>query len=303
MFDEQQARHALRLVADEPPPPAVTSVTDVIRRGRRRVLAQRAGAVAGVVVVVAAIGATSLWLASAPADDSPGLNVATSTETTPNGGPSLPGWTKVDAPIQEIPTTETSESPLPPSGPESESPPAPKMCETQRRLPVPTGSVLLPRSRVENGFLGALASVTRAGLTVATSSWEDYSPSAGGARGYVDVVLPIGDGDETAHVSLENINYGGTPTEAADTDVSAYYNCEPPIRRVDQDGTVLQMYLSSAGVPQYLHVYRPDGRLYLVTVANSIDMPDGKGNVEVGAEWPLDTKQLAEFGERLVTYY
>lgn len=313
-FDDEQARQVLRSVSDGPAPPATTSAADVIRRGRRRVLVQRAGAIAGVVVVVAAIGVTSIWLGSSATDGGSGVRVgeAPTSATTTTGLPA--DWTRVESPPPAGETSTTTVT-VPPQGgptdPESGQPETdetavqPQYC-TPSILEVPAGdATILPESAVEPVFTKAVASQLGDTPTVTTSQWEALSQRTGTARGYVEVTVPGPAGDGS--VQLEVVPFVGDPLDAADLDLYAYGgDCVAPLRLVQEDGSVLQLYEPDTLRPeqpaQYLRVYQPDGRLYIVTTAGWSSENVENGVVVGGTgELPLTVEQLADVGVRLAT--
>jgi hypothetical protein len=133
---------------------------------------------------------------------------------------------------------------------------------------------------------------------------QDGAPS-----GFVDAVVEMDNGN--GELQLEALRFGGTPVEFADWARMAYGNCEPPWRRVLDDGTVLQLFQvddGNAKAPmQHLQIFRPDGRRYIITSAgfteSDIDRNiDGSGKVVGGrGELPVDSLGLGDIAERLVS--
>lgn len=284
MFDDDNAaRNALRTLNDDPAPPVATTVDQVLRRGRRRVFVQRASAVAGVVAVVAAIGVTAVLVRQgAPGDG--GVQVAESTTAPPAPTGPLPGWRTM-----EIDASTCKQNPL-------------------INVPGTPPDTLLPEVLVTAAFTGAIEAVRGPLAGAATAQWEEYSPKAEGPRGYVEAEVPMDNGN--GQLQLEAQVYGGTPTARADAELYAYGDCRPPARHVLADGTVLQMFQADTRSPeqptQHLRVYRPDGRVYIVTAAgwSEADMvPVGGGAyMTKGGRGKLPTtdEQLAEIATRLV---
>lgn len=284
MFDDDVARDALRTLIDDPAPPVTTTVDQVLRRGRRRVFAQRASAVAGVVAVVAAIGVTAVLLR--PTDPGSGMHVAESTTPPPSPAGPLPGWRTI-----EIDNATCKQNP---------------MVDVPGRPP----DSLLPQSVVQPAFTTAVEVVTGPVASAETAQWTQYSPKADGPRGYVEVEVPMADGN--GQLRLEAYVYGGSPTAMAEASLYAYGDCKAPARRTLPDGTVLQMFQRDDFHPeqpmQHLQVYRPDGREYVITAAgwSDADMVPVEGSsayrVEGGrGDLPTTDAQLAEIATRLVT--
>jgi hypothetical protein len=114
------------------------------------------------------------------------------------------------------------------------------------------------------------------------------TPVDGTAYAEVQVAGPRGIG----RVQLEVGRYGGTATDAADTDVFVYGNCEPPQRKGVPNGTVLQLYAPDGySLPmQHLRAFGPTGQLLKVTTLSRGDQ-----------RLPLDEAQLAKVGLLLGT--
>jgi hypothetical protein len=308
MFDDDNAaRHALHILTDDPAPPVTTTVDQVLRRGRRRVLVQRVGAAAGVMGVVAAIGVGAVLLR--PGDQSGGVQV---------GDSNPPGLTTTVSPPQSETTRNKTSAPATPIldgsmwtpvnmpvGTDSGS-----GCVPMGPQPYDKDVALLPEGTVKAAFANAVGETVGKQPQAVTSQWEAHSPKHDGApRGYVTAVVPMDDGN--GEIQLEAGRFGGTPTEFADWSRTVYGNCVPPWRRVLDDGTVLQLFQvddANAKAPmQHVQVYRPDGRLYIVTSAgfsegDIIRHADGSGTVEGGrGELPIPSDALANIAERLLT--
>jgi len=294
MFDDDNAaRRVLGTLNDEPAPPVSTSLDEVLRRGRRRVFVQRAVSVAGVVAVVAAIGAGAVLLR--PGDQSDGFRVAESTTDTPTStqtGPAhvLPGWRQTTMPPDVVVSGEFCQLRNTPLSPNPDD-------------------VLLAEGRVRPAFVDAVGQILGDVPTVAMSEWQVNSQKTGGPRGYVAVEVPMAGGN--GQLQLEVDPYVGTPTEIADLSLAAYGNCEPPARRVLDDGTVLQLYAAdwfNAKQPhQALQIYQPSGLQLIVTSAgwseaDMVPIADGGTTIEGGrGALPTTDGELAKVALGLVT--
>jgi hypothetical protein len=284
MFDDDDAaRDALRTLTDDPAPPATTTIDEVLRRGRRRVFVQRASAVAGVVAVVAAIGVAAVLLR--PGEPGGGVHVAQSTTALPTPTGPLPGWRTIE--IDESDCKKTPVIHVPGTPPDS----------------------LLPQAVVHPAFISAVEAVTGRGVSANTEQWVMYSPKANGPRGYIEVEVPMANGN--GQLQLEAYVYGGTPTAMADASLYSYGDCKPPARRTLDDGTVLQLFQRNAFNPeqpsQHLQIWRPDGRQYVITSAgwSQADMVPVEGSTAFSIEGgrgdlPTDDAQLAEIATKLV---
>jgi len=267
--DDNETRTALRTITDVPAPPIATTADQVIRRGRRRTLVHRTGAVAAVVAVVAGIGVGATLLAGPTTGD--GNTPATSQAAD---DPPLPGWTWVDLP-------------------ESDS------CQGQEHRYPDAELGPPPRALVTATFVGAVEDVTgKDDVELVEDHWPE--PRDVGPQAYLEVNFSMGDGP--GMVRLRPWAYTGTPTEAADLDAARYNACVPPSRHVLADGTVLQLYqpqgADSAQPSQILHVYLPNGRLYVVITGGfgHNDHSPGRGRL------PLDDTQLVEVGTRMAAF-
>lgn len=298
MFEDDGAAHrALRTLNDDPAPPITTTIDEVLRRGRRRVFVQRAAAVAGAVAVVAAIGVMAVLLR--PAEQSGGgVQVADSTTPTMPTAPTAP-------------TTSTA-----PASPEGALPgwqlmPIDEVACKVNPLPKLHGTppdALLPQAVVQPAFNEAVESITGAVANVGDAIWMDHSPKANGPRGYLVVEIPMDNGN--GQLQLEAEVYPGSPEEMADASLYSYGDCKPPSRRVLDDGTVLQLFQADFYNPeqptQHLQVYRPDGRIYVVTAAgwseaDMVPVGEGASTIEGGrGKLPTTGKQLAEIATGLV---
>lgn len=264
MFDDDDAvRRALQSLADDPMPLVTTTFDEVLRRGRRRVFVQRLSAAVGVMGVVAAIGVGAVLLR--PSDQSGGVRVggtASESRSVP-ATPLIPGgtdWGPVEMPAANDPASGCVQTdPLPP----------------EREV------ALLPEGFVKEAFSVAVEETIGNHSWKINSQWEEHSlPHGGNPRGYVLVTAPTA--DDTANFQLEAGRFGGTPTAFADWSRRAYNNCEPPWRRVLDDGTVLQLFPvdyskhSKQGPKLHLEIYRPDGREYIISsvVDNSRQLGD-----------------------------
>ncbi|MCT2586612.1 hypothetical protein [Actinophytocola gossypii] len=257
---------ALRALADAPLPPATTTVEDVIRRGRRRAFVHRAGAVAAVVAVVTGIGVGTALL-TAPTQE-------VETATAPPPETPIDGWIWVEV-----------TPPCTPKGSSGRS--------ADQPLPTPEEAQTL--------LLDAIDTVDGGERAYVSSALEKP------AIGHVKVAVSMG--EARGSVQLRVTHYSGTPTQQADDDASVYDNCAGPSRTVLADGTVLQLYppdrTDSKRPLQHLRVYRPGGRLYVVTSAGStefrtVESPGGGVRAEVGSgRLPLTVDELASVGREL----
>jgi hypothetical protein len=304
MFDDEAARRALQTLTDEPEPPVATSFDEVLRRGRRRVFMQRAGAVAGVVAVVAAIGVGTLLLR--PDDQAgDGMRVA-DTPTSESSETSKPRETESPS------TTVTTEAPVP--GWTTVALPADitrsgQSCQRDDvELPMPPAVSLAARSIVESALVGAVEHGVGTEPTMIGGNWQETSQKHDEPRGYLTVEVGMDNGN--GQIQLEAGRYGGTPQEMADVDVVAYGYCDSPLRRVLDDGTVLQLYsvIGSKEAPvQYVRIYRPDGRFYFIAAAgyseaDMVSVADSTARTVRGGrgKLPVTREQLVEIAERFV---
>jgi hypothetical protein len=209
-----------------------------------------------------------------------------SSRPAPPGFALLPGWSWVDAPM-------TQSGPYCNGGLDHGP-------EPQLGLP--------DQKTVTDAFLGGVRKQSGMEPTLVQQSWQNDDPEAAAPRGYVEVNVDMGDGPGA--VQLEVGRFGGTPREAADTDVATYGNCQPPSRLVRPDGTVLQLYppdFAQRELPlQHLAVYLPNGRQYIVSTAGygeSDKTPvigDGSYTVTSGrGRLPFGDAELASVGEAL----
>ena len=297
MFDDDNAaRHALQTITDDPVPPVATTVDQVLRRGRRRVFVQRAAAAAGVMAVVAAIGVGAMLLRpgggvqvgdSDPAGP-PGL---TTTVSPPTSKPSLtpptpllPGGTSW-APV-EMPADADSGS----------------GCVQMEQPPPDSAVALLPEDTVKHAFSNAVAETITQPVSL-TSSWQEHSPKQGGApSGFIEGVVVMDGGD--GGLQLEALRFGGTPVEYADWSRRSYGNCDPPWRRVLDDGSVLQLFqvddFNAKKPMQHLQIFRPDGRMYIIT-SIGITESNADGSGKMRGTWPVGSAGLGDIAERLVS--
>jgi hypothetical protein len=293
--DDDRMRAALRAVADEPAPPVATTLDHVLAKGRRRMLVQRGATVAAVVGVVATIGIGGVLLRSA----------AEGQGTRPAGPPSTTVAT-TPPPSQEtsVPTTGTE--------PPAVGPGEPALLPGWYRVEVPGDRVdgdrcvggdvagtepdlaLPPQQTITTTFLEAVRK--EAGEpTVTGTEWAVPSPKDE-RRLYAFIRVDVHHGAGSLH--LEVGRYGGSPEAAADADVGSYGSCAAPARTTLSDGTVLQLDQPDRGTPanpmQFLRVYQPNGRLYIVTVVGRGDT-ESSGHVPL----PLDDSGIADVGTAL----
>lgn len=283
MFTDDEARHALHALNDEPVPPVATSLDQVLRRGRRRVFLRRASAVAGVAVVVAAIGATTILLRGSEDAGGDRVQVAATTSATPTA----PATVWEPQPVDE----ETcKQNPL-------------------NNVPGTPQGTLLPKNVVELAFTGAIVDVVSPDLIPLSADWQEHSQKADGPRGYIVVEIPMGNGN--GQLQLEATVFPGTPTQMADASLYTYGDCTAPMRHTLADGTVMQLFQADRRDPeqptQHLQVYRPDGRMYIVTAAGwgqqDYVPAAGGGHFIVGGrgKLPVTEQQLSEIAETMLT--
>jgi len=278
--DDDAARHALHTLNDEPAPPVATSLDQVLRRGRRRVFVQRAGAVAGAVAVVAAIGATTILLRGA--GDAGGDRVQVAASATPTA----PSTVWETQPVEE---GTCEQNPLP-------------------DVPGTPPETLLLQDVVEGAYFGAIDEVIEPAVDPAVPGWEEHSAKAGGPRGYLAAKIPVD--DAYGELQLEAVVFPGTPTQMADASLYSYGDCLPPARRTLADGTVMQLYQADVRDPeqpvQHLQVYRPDGRMYVLTAVGWSEEDHvpaaGGGHFITGGrgKLPVTEQQLIEIAEHMV---
>lgn len=281
--DDDAARHALHTLNDEPAPPVATSLDQVLRRGRRRVLARRVSAVAGVVAVVAAIGATTILLRGPEEPGGDRVQVAATTSATPT----VPATVWETQPIDEETCKQNPQHNIPGTPPET----------------------LLPQDVVEPAFTSAIVDVVDPNLVPLGADWQEHSPKAGGPRGYIVAEIPVG--DDYGQLQLEAEVFPGTPTQMADASLHSYGDCKAPMRHTLVDGTVMQLFRADRREPeqptQHLQVFRPDGRMYIITAAGWSEQDyvpaAGGGHFIVGGrgKLPVTERQLSEIAETMLT--
>lgn len=307
MFDDEAARRALHTLTEDPEPPVATTFDEVLRRGRRRVFMQRAAAVAGVVAVVAAIGVGTLLLR--PDDQAGGVRVADTptSETTKEASKETS-----KAPATVTASTMTTQAPMP--GWETVPMPAHvtgdgRSCQySEVELPTPPQVSLEARAVVEPALATAVEQSVGSPPALIGGTWESNSPKHNEPRGHL--VVEVGMDDGNGQIQLEAGRYGGPPERMADAEVIAYGNCDSPLRRVLDDGTVLQLYsvIGSREAPvQYVRVYRPDGRFYYIAAAgyseaDLVSVPDSTARTVQGGrgELPVSREQLVDIAEAFV---
>jgi hypothetical protein len=270
------------------------------------VFVQRVGTFAGVAGVVAAIGVGAVLLR----DQGGGLQVGDTNSASP------PGLTTTASPPQsESGTTAVPPTPLFPGGtnwapvdmpPDADSGGG---CVQMEQSPPDSDVALLPENTVKAAFSSAVQESVGKRPESVTSNWEEHSPKQSGApRGFVSMEVPMDGGN--GGLQLEVGRFGGTAEAFADWSRTAYGNCEAPWRRVLADGTVLQLFQvdGTAEAPmQHLQIYRPDGRMYIVTSVGyseaDIDRDtSGVGTVEGGrGKLPADSVAMGEIAERLIS--
>jgi hypothetical protein len=281
--DDDAARHALHTLNDDPAPPVATSLDQVLRRGRRRVFTQRVSAVAGAVAVVAAIGATAILLRGSEDAGGDRVQVAATTSATPTEPTTV--WE-----TQPVDAETCKQNPL-------------------HNVPGKPPESLLPKSVVEPAFTDAIVDVAHPNLVPLSADWQEYSPKVNGPRGYIAVEIPMG--DDYGQLQLEAAVFPGTPTQVADASLYAYGDCKAPSRRTLVDGTIMQLFQADRRDPeqpsQHLQIYRPDGRMYIVTAAGWGEQDyvpaAGGGHFIVGGrgELPVTEQQLVAIAETMVT--
>lgn len=295
----------LRSVNDIPVPPATTALDDVLRRGRRRVYLLRAGAAAGVVAVVAGAGFTALGLRATTTSLPPALDGPAVTTTVNQVAP----WSTADLPGQ---------TPYGTWQPASSAPPGPgravlalPVCESHWTEQVselgiaPVSPAVADEFGKAVGLVGPLA-VAGEQKTVVLQPTEP-----GGAVGY-SRWMDVTDTGGTGSLSIDEGRYTGTPLAAADREAFLYGNCEPPTRRVLDDGTVVQRASAVPSEPfqsltQGMRIYRPGG-VVVEIVQRNFGSPDFRVN-DAGtafdrtgpgrATLPLDDEQFAAIGEHV----
>jgi hypothetical protein len=297
--DDDRMCAALRAVADEPAPPATTTLDHVLTKGRRRVFVQRSATVAAVVGVVATIGIGGVLLRSA----------AEGQGTRPAGPPASTTTTVVTT--TPPPSAETS---VPTTGtePPSVGPGEPVLLPGWHRVEVPADRVdgdrclggdaggiepdldLPPQQPVTKTFLEAVRK--EAGEPTVTGTEWAVPSAENEQRLHAFIRVDVHNGAGSLHLEIDR--YGGSPDAAADADVGSYGTCAPPARTTLADGTVLQLDQPDRGTPdtpmQFLRVYQPNGRLYIVTVV-------GRGYTETSGRvtLPLDDSGIADVGTAL----
>jgi hypothetical protein len=246
---EEKLRGALATSA----PPPTTTLDHVLKRGRRRVFAQRVGATLGVVAVVAGIGFGSTALNHAAPDSTPADQV--------NRGPAVVdnevGWPRVDV-APQIPYEMWS--------PEATAPPPAGWKVLQLPKCVVQMPKLTPKQQagtvtVNREFVQKWAGTVRAQLPEMKVS--DLRSTE--LEGTYEYAVELTDGGGTGGVKLTVGRFAGiTPQQLADDDLWATGDCEPPYRKVLEDGTVIQLHGVRASEPfrslgQVMSVFRPDG--------------------------------------------
>jgi hypothetical protein len=282
--DDDRMCAALRAVADEPAPPATTTLDQVLTKGRRRVLVQRGATVAAVVGVVATIGIGGVLLRSTaegqgtrPAGPPPTTVVTTTPppSSADTSGPALlPGWHRVEVPTDRVDGDRCIGG---------------EVAGTEPDLGLPS------QHTVTKTFLEIVRK--EAGEpTVVANDWEVPSPKAEQPHGIIHVDVH----DSAGSVHLEVDRYGGSPEAGADADIGSYGSCAAPARTTLSDGTVLQLDQPDRGEPsnpmQFLRVYQPNGRLYVVT---TIGRGPGYSQTNGRVPLPLDDSGIADVGTAL----
>jgi hypothetical protein len=295
----------LRAMADMTAPPSTTVLDDVLRRGRRRVYLLRAGAAAGVVAVVAGAGFTALGLRANPTSLPPAVDGPAVTITT-TVNQAVP-WPAADLPAQ---------TPYGTWQPAMSAPPEPgravlalPLCQSHWSEQVAELGATPMSSTVADAFgkvVGLVVTPAEAGEQK-TVILQPTEPGSGVAYSrWIDVT----DAGGTGSVTIAEGRYTGTPLAAADREAFLYGNCEPPIRQVMGDGTVVQ-YVSAVpsepfqSLTQGLRIYHPDG-VVVEIVQRNFGSPDFRVN-DAGTAFdrfgkgrptlPLSADQFSSIGE------
>ncbi|HYQ68911.1 hypothetical protein [Actinophytocola sp.] len=300
MWDEDDLGAALRTeLAQRTPPRLRAGLADAVTRGRRRRRRQQFGAALAVVAAVAGVATVAV---SAGALASDGQNVA-ATETTPTEAP----WPRADLPAHSPHATWTpAPSAPPPAGWPIE--PVPR-CE----IPDSTGrnldSVRADLPALQEQLRQAMAAVAD-DATVDLPYETRFPPTGPNTHEAFTYTADVSDDGGTGSVTLTFGRFTGDPLTAADDQAYDMANCQAPKRHVLANGTVLQIYDVAPSDPfasqnQTLRIYRPDGKLYSLSVRN-FGSPDFATNPEDTAHphrvgpgrptLPLTEGQLAELG-------
>ncbi|MEO6081482.1 MAG: hypothetical protein ABIQ18_00040 [Umezawaea sp.] len=295
----------LRSMADLAVPPSTSALDDVLRRGRRRVYLLRAGATAGVVAVVAGAGFTALGLRGNPTSLPPALDGPAVTTTTTVS--QVVPWPKADLPAQ-VPYATWEPAATAPPGPERKVLAIP-MCDSTWIDQVSELGAQPVSSAVVDVFGKAVGQVVKP-ATTGEQKTTTIQPTKPGGRVAYSRWIDVTDAGGTGSVTLDEGTYTGTPLAAADQEAFISGNCEPPTRKVMDDGTIVQYSSVSPSEPyqsltQRLRIYHPNGVVVEITQRN-YGSPDfrvnddgtsfdrfGKGRETL----PLSADQLAEIGE------
>lgn len=296
--EDQNVRDALRVELAQRTPPAVRGgLAEVVSRGRRRRRTQQVGAALGVVAAIAAtaVAAVALGGPNAMPPAGPGPTV-TSTGV----------WPRADLPTRTPYGTWTpGESAPPPAGWSVEPVPQCDIGDTSGRI--------VDTVRADAGFrqrVAAAVHTVAGGATVGVLVERHVLPTRPGTVDAYTYSTDVTDAGGTGSVEFSIGTFTGDPLAAADEQAFDEFNCDPPMRQVLTDGTVLQIYATRPSEPfqslaQVLRIYRPDGTLYTVTVRNfgspdfatNPDQPDVPTRVGPGRETlPLSETQLADLG-------
>lgn len=297
----------LRSMNDMPVPPSTTTLDDVLRRGKRQVFAQRAGAAAGVVAVVAGAGFTALALRANPTSLSPALDGPAVTITTTVN--QVAPWPAADLPAQTPHGTWVPASSAPP-GPGREVLALP-LCSAHWTEQVSELGTKPLSAAMADDFGKAVGLVNPLAVVSEKLTAVLQPTSSGGAVAYSHWI-DVTDAGGTGSVTINEGTYTGTPLAAADREAFLYGNCEPPNRKVMDDGTIVQ-YVSAVpsepfqSLTQGLRIYRPNGVVVEITQRN-YGSPDFRTNDE-GTSFdrfgkgrqtlPLSDDQLSSIGEAL----
>lgn len=269
--DSDELSRALKSEVDGPAPPARADLADVVRRGRRRLLVRRAGAVAGALVAVGVVGVGTValgGLAGGPTDPADGsrtsppapsarpLMTTMSIDARTPYGTFTPGWSAPPPPGREILSL-----------PQCDLGVLDDMA-TEWSMPHPPPAVLNAWTTAVREVVSP-AQVSEPHAHTFPANKAKHPESVDGHTRWIDVTDVGGTGSVWLRVGRTPL----APLAAADDEVFAVGNCNPPRRAVLDNGAVVQLYEVRVSEPFQsldleLRVYAPSGDVYAISAAN-----------------------------------
>ncbi|MCP2170458.1 hypothetical protein [Goodfellowiella coeruleoviolacea] len=313
----QEWRGTLRSLLDQPSPPSTTDLDQLIRLGRRRLVARRLVAAVGVLAAVAGIGigaAVTGGLRTGEVGSAVQPTHGASLTTTTSDASLPTDWQKPTGMPTEVPYGTWSPAPGEPLPSGATAMVAPLCKATDDPTFEAAGVEVSPQVRqavVEAVTLTAPRAEVGQAVSVVGEAGQDGQAAApeDAPTATATTLVDVTDRDGTGSVSVRAGLTRARPEEAADAQVFVQGNCEPPVRRVLDNGTVLQLYPVRTSGPyqsltQALRLYTPAGMAYEVAVHNwgSPDLYQAREGVPSKrvspgrATLPLTERQLAEIG-------